>query len=81
MPFAIKYILIIRIRVSGIFLQHVFCLDPAIKKESEKIEQRRGKFIYKRDFLKYIKINCILLPPKKNIYNINEYKIKVIKEL
>ena len=72
MPFEIKYILIIRIRVSGIFLQQVFCLGPAIKIESEKIEQEPGKFIYKRDFLKYIKINCILLPQIKNIYNINE---------
>ena len=63
------------------FLQQVFCLGPEIKMESEKIEQEPGKFIYKRDFLKYIKINCILLPAKKNIYNINEYKIKVIKEL
>ena len=51
------------------FIQEVFCLGPAIKIESKKIEQQQGKFIYKRDFLKYIKINCILLPPKKNIYN------------
>ena len=63
------------------FLQQVFCLYPEIKIESEKIEKEPGKFIYKRDLLKYIKINCILLPPKKYIYNINEYKIKVIKEL
>ena len=58
----------------------IFGGGPEIKIESEKIEEEPGKFIYKRDSLKYIKINCIILPPKENIFEIKEYQNKILKE-
>ena len=58
-----------------------FGVGPEIKMYSEKIENESGKFFYKKDIMKYIKINCIILPPKNNIINSNDYINEAIKEM
>ena len=62
------------------FCQNIFGGGPEIKMFAEKIEFEPGKFGYKRDLLKYFKINCIILPPK--IRNeINDFKNDIIKDI
>ena len=66
------------------FFHKIFGGGPEIKIFSEKIEEEPGKIIYKRDMFKYVKINCIVLPPKKNIIiseNEYEYKNETLKDI
>jgi hypothetical protein len=52
------------------FLYKVFGGGPEIKILSEPRMGESGNIIYKREMLKYFKINCIILPMKKNNSNI-----------
>ena len=62
------------------FCHNIFGGGPEIKMYAEKIEIEPGKFEYKRDILKYFKINCIILPPK-NRNEINDFKNDIIKDI
>ena len=56
------------------FLKNNFGLEPEIKEYSERLELDDGKIMYKRDYCKYVKINCIILPKKRQYLNdINSY--------
>lgn len=52
------------------YLYKVFGGGPEIKILSEPRMGESGNIIYKRNMFKYIKINCIILPMKKNNSNI-----------
>ena len=54
---------------------------PEIKILAEKQENEPGKITYKREIIKYIRINCVILPTKKNISNIYEYKNLIHEEI
>ena len=62
------------------FLQN-FGGGPEIKIVEEKIENEQKINNYRRDLMKYIKINCIILPPKNNIINSNDYLNEAKKEI
>ena len=55
------------------FISKTFGLEPEVKEYIEEIEEEDGTIIYKRDYCKYIKINCIILPEKKDYNNISSY--------
>ena len=63
------------------FFQNVFGGGPEIKMYSENVEIEPGKFGYKRDFFKYFRINCIILPPKNMNNQINDFKNDIIKDI
>ena len=52
------------------FLYKIFGGGPEVKILSEPRMGDSGNIIYKREIFKYIKINCIILPSKKNNSNI-----------
>ena len=52
------------------FLYKIFGGGPEIKILSEPRMGDSGNIIYKRDMFKYIRVNCIVLPMKKNNSNI-----------
>ena len=51
------------------FIEKMFGLQPEVKEYADEIEEEDGSITYKRDYCKYFKINCIILPKKKD-YNI-----------
>ena len=56
------------------FITKNFGLEPPVKEFSERIEEENGNITYKRDYCKYVKINCIILPKKRNYKDsINPY--------
>ena len=55
------------------FLHKYLGGGPEIKIIAEKQENEAGKITYKREIIKYIRINCIILPEKRDINDINEY--------
>ena len=48
------------------FITKNFGLAPEIKEYAEPKEVDDGSIIYKRDYCKYVKINCIILPKKRD---------------
>ena len=50
----------------------VFGLEPEVKEYSEE-EEYNGIIKYKRDYCKYVKVNCIILPKKRDYLNDNNF--------
>ena len=50
-------------------INETFGLEPEVKEHALKIENEDGSFYYQRDYCKYVKINCIILPKKRNYKN------------
>lgn len=63
------------------FLYKIFGGGPEIRIRSEKILDDSGKIIYKKDIFKHIKINCIILPKKKNIVEKKKYTNELMEEI
>ena len=58
------------------FIHSKFGLEPEIKEYAEKIENNDGSFSFKRDYCKYVKVNCVILPMKryyKDDFNLDKY--------
>ena len=53
------------------FITKNFGLEPEVKEYAEPYEEDDGSIIYKRDYCKYVKINCIILPKKRDYKNEN----------
>ena len=51
------------------FITKYFRLEPEVKEYAEPIKEEDGTISYKRDYCKYVKINCIILPKKRNYKN------------
>ena len=58
----------------------IFGGGPEIKIFPEKIEKEK-KIVYKIDLLKYIRINCIILPFKKKNFEENEYENELVNDI
>ena len=53
------------------FINKNLGLEPEVKDYAEPIEQEDGSITYKRVYCKYVKINCIILPKKRDYVNEN----------
>ena len=53
-------------------IHKIFGLEPEVKEYSEE-EEQDGMIKYTRDYCKYVKINCIILPRKRDYLNDNNF--------